>query len=300
MSPARATKAKPRKPPARARRAGLRAHLPVVEQRHLDLIGLGLVCVGVFLAFPLYLGWDGGALGEAVAEGLAYLAGVVGLAAPVALVAAGALLVLRPVLPSARPVRAGALCLFAGTTLALAAGTLGLGPDGERPGFFVAPFFEERGGVVGEALLWASSTLLSTIGSHILALFLFCAAALLLTGATIAGVLRSTGSGLADTSRALSVPLGQRRARGGRERPAPEEPAAAPDKEPPGPQGRRFPSPPEPEEEPVVRATHVEAPSLDGAVRYPDLFGEQVPAADDAGPGASSTAAGTCSPNRSG
>ena len=58
-------------PPARKpakRRSKARAHrspvpwpprLPVLEQRHLDLIGLGLVAVGVFLAFPLYLRWEG-------------------------------------------------------------------------------------------------------------------------------------------------------------------------------------------------------------------------------------------------
>ncbi|HEV2752659.1 MAG TPA: DNA translocase FtsK [Solirubrobacteraceae bacterium] len=272
MPPARAKAAK-RKPPARARRAGLRAHLPVFEQRHLDVIGLGLVCLGVFLAFPLYLGWDGGALGEAAVDGLASLAGVVGHAAPVALVLAGALMVLRPVLPSARPVRAGALCLFAAATLALAAGTLGLGPDGERPGFFVPVFFEHRGGAVGEALFWASSTLLSTVGAHILALFLFCAATLLLTGATIAGVMRSTGSGLADTSRALRAPLVERRARGEREPTGAEEHAAR--QQPVAPPAPRPVVPPEPEDqEPIVRATHVEAPSLDGAVRYPDLFGD--------------------------
>src|SRR4051794_12951376 len=39
----------------RARRAALhwRPRLPVIEQRHLDLAGLGLVAAGVFLAFPL-------------------------------------------------------------------------------------------------------------------------------------------------------------------------------------------------------------------------------------------------------
>ncbi|MGH2841453.1 MAG: DNA translocase FtsK, partial [Solirubrobacteraceae bacterium] len=40
--------------------------------------------------------------------------------------------------------------------------------------------------------------------------------------------------------------------------------------------------PPEPEAgEVVIRATHVEAPSLDGATRYPDLFGDEPPPHDD-------------------
>ena len=75
MSPARAPKAKKRKPPARARRSGLRVSLPVLEQHHFDLIGLGLVAMGVFLAFPLYLGWNGGTVGEAVADAHSSAAG---------------------------------------------------------------------------------------------------------------------------------------------------------------------------------------------------------------------------------
>jgi hypothetical protein len=60
------------KPRARAQRSSLGAlGLPALEQRHLDLIGLGLVALGVFLAFPLYLGWDGGAAGQAATDGLA-------------------------------------------------------------------------------------------------------------------------------------------------------------------------------------------------------------------------------------
>ena len=76
---------------------------------------------------------------------------------------------LRPVLPAVRPFRAGALCLFAALTLALAAGTFGIGPDGARHGYWNAPFFEPRGGIVGDALLYAVATAVSTIGAHILA-----------------------------------------------------------------------------------------------------------------------------------
>ncbi|MEA2288021.1 MAG: segregation ATPase FtsK/SpoIIIE, family, partial [Solirubrobacteraceae bacterium] len=60
--PASKSRSKPKPKPkagsrARARRSApmWRPRLPVVEQRHLDLAGLGLVAAGVFLAFPLYL-----------------------------------------------------------------------------------------------------------------------------------------------------------------------------------------------------------------------------------------------------
>src|SRR4051794_41414014 len=52
-----------------------RPRLPVLEQRHLDLAGLGLVALGVFLAFPLYLGGDGGEAGQGLVDALTWAAG---------------------------------------------------------------------------------------------------------------------------------------------------------------------------------------------------------------------------------
>ncbi|HWC26180.1 MAG TPA: DNA translocase FtsK 4TM domain-containing protein [Solirubrobacteraceae bacterium] len=268
---AAARKPAPRRPPAggrpraRARRSSLGAlGLPALEQRHLDVIGLGLVAVGVFLAFPLYLGWDGGAAGQAAKDGLAYLVGQVAYAVPVTIAAAGAILVLRPVLPTVRPFRSGALCLFAALTLMLAAGTFGLGPDGVRDGYWEAPFFEARGGIVGDALLYVVATAVSTIGAHILALFLFVAGVLLVTGASVAGVLRATGSGLVDTTRALgrAVPVQPRRAR--RAQPPPDgDPREQPEPEPHHPP------------EPAGRAGG--AGFWSGAARFPDIYGEPPP-----------------------
>jgi S-DNA-T family DNA segregation ATPase FtsK/SpoIIIE len=279
------------KPRPRARRSSIDAmRVPLLEQRHLDLIGLALVAVGVFLAFPVYLGWDGGAVGQAATDGLAYLVGRVALGVPVTVVAAGALFVLRPVLPAVRPFRAGALCLFLALTLALAGGTFGLGPPGVRHGYWDATFFQPRGGIVGDALLYAVATAVSTIGAHILAVFLFVAGVLLLTGASVAGVLRATGSGLADTTRAIGRVVPARAPATARQprqpRAKPRAPAADPaleadvpeldlphDLHPPEPRDTEF----------VITATHVEAPSLDGATRYPDIYGEPLP--EDGAPG---------------
>ena len=111
-------------PKARARRSSSswRPRLPVIERRHLDLAGLALVAAGVFLAFPLYLGWDGGAAGQPVVDGLTWALGTVAYAIPVALVAAGALIVMSPVLPAVRPFRAGAICLLGSALLLFGAG----------------------------------------------------------------------------------------------------------------------------------------------------------------------------------
>jgi DNA segregation ATPase FtsK/SpoIIIE, S-DNA-T family len=227
---------------ARARRSPLPwpPRLPILEQRQLDLIGLGLVAVGVFIAFPLYFGFDGGAAGQAIVDALTWAVGRVAWATPVALVAAGGLLVLRPVLPAGvRPFRSGALCLLASACLGLAVGTLGIGPGDGAP-------VDERGGHLGQLMADAATRAVSDIGAHILALFLFCAALLLLTGATVAGVLRATGTQVVETTRALRPPP----------RPRTEQP------------GRLL--PPEPEDEDVVVRSATR--ELDGALRYPDLF----------------------------
>src|SRR4051794_39342490 len=49
-----------------------------LQQRHLDLIGLFLIAVGVYLAFVLFFGWEGGKVGYGIETGLEYLVGSVG------------------------------------------------------------------------------------------------------------------------------------------------------------------------------------------------------------------------------
>jgi S-DNA-T family DNA segregation ATPase FtsK/SpoIIIE len=72
-----------------------RPHLPHgLEQRHLDLIGLLLIAVGVYLAFVLFFGWEGGKVGYGIETGLEYLVGSVGARiATVLLLVTGAVIV---------------------------------------------------------------------------------------------------------------------------------------------------------------------------------------------------------------
>jgi DNA segregation ATPase FtsK/SpoIIIE, S-DNA-T family len=185
-----------RKP--RARRAApqpaWRERVPVLEQRHCDLIGLALMALGVFLAFLVYLGWQGGAAGGWLVDELRRLVGSMHYLVPVALLAAGTVLVMRPVLPAVRPFRAAAACLFAAGCLALAAGTLGLGGGATS---------EDNGGLAGEGLYELTSTALGQVGTHIVAVFLFLAGVLLLTGASVASVLKATGDSVTTTGRKL-------------------------------------------------------------------------------------------------
>jgi S-DNA-T family DNA segregation ATPase FtsK/SpoIIIE len=259
--------AKPR-PRARRSTATWAPRLPHLEQRQLDLIGLALVALGVFLAFPLYAGWDGGAGGRAVLLGLADLVGEVRFAGPVALAAAGGLLVLKPVLPTLRPFRAGALCLLLATTLALAAGTFGVGPGAHADTWWQLADMRDRGGALGEGLLRVTSLLAGTVGAHILAIFLFTAGVLLLTGGTVAGALRATASAAADTTRALRTP------RTGED--APEGGSPIGSDVPPARDAKagRAIAPPEPEDVDLIIRPGEAQRELDGAVRYPDIFGD--------------------------
>ncbi len=269
-APARSKKARKKPPPRRAKRSLLATrplHLPRpdLEPHHIDIAALALIAVGIFLGGVAYLHWSGGALGNGAVKGTRFIFGALGYAVPAALVAGGALILAREVRPPGRPLRTGTLCLTAAITLALAAGTFGLGP-GTLHGseFWRATAFESRGGVVGQGELWITGHLFSTLGASILAVFLFAAGLILVTGATLAGIVRATGAGMAGTSRALRRSTEEIAATV--RRPATEAGRALSTRGQLPDDGEPL-LPPEPDTaELVVRATHVEAPPIEGVV----------------------------------
>jgi S-DNA-T family DNA segregation ATPase FtsK/SpoIIIE len=250
---------------------------PVLDQRQRDVLGLALVAAGVFMGFVLWGAGPsaaGGRAGHGLAVALGWAFGRARIFAPVVLVLGGGLLLLRPVLPAVRPLRTGAICLFASITLALAAGTFGLSSAPQattRP--WSSLHLQGHGGVAGQAIYEISHRLVQSVGVDILVVFLLLAGVILLTGASLAGVLRATGGGLADSTRLIRR-LG---APGARE--AATGPAEAHDMSPPEPSSREL----------IVRATHVEAPSHDWseddqptAAWDAEEPGESTPAGEDA------------------
>jgi len=168
-----------------------------LDQRHLDLIGLGCVVLGIYLVFVLYFGWNGGRLGSGIRDGLQYLIGLASYAIPVALFAVGAILIFKPSMPSTRPLRTGAAFLLGGLLLAFAAGTFGLGGGrSENLSYFDPGWFPDHGGVIGESVYWLLATLLQPFGAHLVAVFALIAGILLLTGTTVAAVLSRSGSAI--------------------------------------------------------------------------------------------------------
>jgi S-DNA-T family DNA segregation ATPase FtsK/SpoIIIE len=264
-------------PPKRATRSLLAARpslpalrLPELEPHHVDILGLGLIALGILLGGVAYLHWDGGTLGDGAVTAMRFVLGALGYVVPAALVVAGGLVLARELRPPGRPLRTGVICLTAAITLALAAGTLGVGP-GQLHGaaFWRAAAFEDRGGIVGQGELWVTSHLVSTLGADILAVFLFVAGLILVTGAGVAGVVRATRTGVAGTTRVIrrstgSMATAARRPVTAAAQARATEAAGVRTTEGPGPAAPIEPLlPPEPDtSELVVRATHVEAPPI--------------------------------------
>ncbi len=194
--PARGQK---RKPAARGR-GGARGRArgrtsPEVMQRRLDLAGLCCIGLAVYLGYVLYLGWNGGAVGNGSETALDYAVGAGAVVVPVAFGLAGIGLILRPFLPSPKSVAVGVTAIAAGLLLALAAQTAGLGPEGVRKGLFDPSFFPHHGGGIGEVLYWATSTLFDRIGAHIIAIVLLVSGILMLTGRSVSDMVRAARRG---------------------------------------------------------------------------------------------------------
>ena len=166
----RPSKARPRSPArVRTKKKQRRAK----GNAHPELVGLGMVTVGLFLAAVSLLGWDGGTVGSNVNDWLDRAIGDARYVLPVALVAVGALMVGRSQLVDLRPFRTGLVAFCGGLVLLLG---------------------EERGGALGTALDTIFGTLLGSTGSFLLGAFLLSAGLLLVTGASVGALLRRSAS----------------------------------------------------------------------------------------------------------
>jgi S-DNA-T family DNA segregation ATPase FtsK/SpoIIIE len=247
--------------------------LPVLDQRGRDVLGLALVAVGVFMGFVLYGGWEGGRAGHGLAVALGWALGKARVLAPPALIGAGGMLLLAQALSARRsllgdPRSIGGVCLFAAATLALAAGTLGLSSGAAHgDAAWKSAYLQSHGGVVGEGLYQLADKLVQGVGVDILVIFLLFVGATLITGASLGGALRATGSGLVETTRMMRS-LSARREDD--EQALPEgfdmhEFAAAPGLQPPEPDTAEL----------VVRATHVEGPAQEDPSIQDEPLGQE-------------------------
>jgi S-DNA-T family DNA segregation ATPase FtsK/SpoIIIE len=240
--------------------------LGVLDQRSREVIGLALVALGVFMGFVIFGGWDGGGVGHGLAVAFGWALGKARILAPLALIGAGGMLLLRQSLPFQRslprdPRTIGAICLFAGVTLALAAGTLGVssGP-GSSETAWTSTHLQARGGAFGELLYRLAHHLVQDVGVGILVVFLLLVGVILITGASLGGTLRATGSGVVETTRMMRSLRAPAEEQQDEDAPAGDfdldaYAAALPGMYPPEPENGEL----------VVRATHVEGPAQETA-----------------------------------
>src|SRR4051794_15475718 len=140
--------------------------------RHPELWGLGLVALGIFLGSIVYAGWNGGYVGGALADGFRALIGGATYVVPVTFTVVGALMVVRSALVDVRPFRAGLIVVTAGLMIALG---------------------RDQGGYLGQMLGGAVGIAIGATGSTILGILLLLIGALLLSGASLGAILRSSG-----------------------------------------------------------------------------------------------------------
>ena len=142
------------------------------NQQHPELIGLGLVALGIFLASVLYLGWSGGMVGGWIADGFTAAIGSAAYVAPVAFVVVGSLMVARSALVDVSPFRTGLVVTAFGLLAAL--GTA-------------------HGGAVGRGLEGMFGLLVGSTGTTIIGVLALIIGSLLLSGASAGALVRRSG-----------------------------------------------------------------------------------------------------------
>ncbi len=155
--------------PSRVKKRTTRKKRARAAHEHPELIGLGLAAIGLFLSSLLYLGWEGGVVGEQVESGLRDVIGSAAYVAPLALVVVGALMLFRSALLEVKPFRTGLAVTVVGLMV-----TLG----------------SEHGGAVGNVLGGGIAKLLGGTGAALLGLTALLAGGLLLSGASYGALLR--------------------------------------------------------------------------------------------------------------
>jgi DNA segregation ATPase FtsK/SpoIIIE, S-DNA-T family len=184
------------RPKKKGRRRGApnRTH----SHHHPELVGLGLVAAGVFLAAVLWFGLSGGPVAEAATAAVGWAAYL----APLVLVPLGALIVGRSALVSLRPFRLG-----------LTVGLLGL----------QAALGSAHGGAAGRGVEWTLALGVGRAGSTILGVLLTVVGALLLTGASLGAILRRSGRAVRHARTRVRRPARSGHVRGTVPRTRPEE-----------------------------------------------------------------------------
>ena len=168
----------------RAARPAPRPEGSATRHRH-ELAAIACVALAVFLAFVIYLGWDGGTLGRWLGGMARWLVGLLVFALPLLLCFVAYMLVARDDRRPRRGVSWGIALIVAAFVLSAAADAFGVFA-GERPErLFRDTYMSVHGGAAGEALWAALHGVIGRIGVDVLVVALFVAGVLLATGSSL-------------------------------------------------------------------------------------------------------------------
>jgi DNA segregation ATPase FtsK/SpoIIIE, S-DNA-T family len=167
-----------------------RARPTAAAHQHPELIGLGLVALGLFLTIVLWLGGGGGVVGDRVGGAARFLIGGAVVLVPAALLVVGGLLLARSELIDLRPFRTGLIVLGFSLLFAFGGDRFGLGPDGPAPKTLDPEVVDEHGGILGGAFYIVVEKLVGEAGFTIVTVFGFLGGLLLVTGASAGTLLR--------------------------------------------------------------------------------------------------------------
>jgi S-DNA-T family DNA segregation ATPase FtsK/SpoIIIE len=175
--------------PSRVKKRTRKVKRKAGGEQHLELIGLGLIALGIFLASVLYLGWSGGMVGGGIVDGFIAIIGSAAYVAPIACLAVGGLMVARSSLVDVRPFRTGLIVTTFGLLAALGS---------------------THGGGLGSGIEGLFGLLLGSTGTTIVGVLALVVGALLLTGASAGAIVRRSGHAVKrahSRARRASVPL---------------------------------------------------------------------------------------------
>jgi S-DNA-T family DNA segregation ATPase FtsK/SpoIIIE len=175
---------------------------PLASRHRRELAAIGCLAVAVFLAFVLYLGWDGGSLGRWLGDVARWLVGILAFALPFILGLVAYLLVVREERRPRRGLSWGVGLIVCGVALAAAADAFGVF-SGERPvPLFRDDYMSIHGGILGEVQWAVLSPFVGRVGVDILVVALIAAGLLLVTGSSLRQWASHSKEGVAAAGRA--------------------------------------------------------------------------------------------------
>ncbi len=167
----------------RRKKRALRPRMPARTKRkrkqkqrgrqHPELIGLGIVAFGLFMATVLYAGWNGGYVGGWIADVYKVMVGSLAFALPALFVVVGGMMIARSTLLDLRPFRTGLFVLALGLLFVLG---------------------RAHGGYAGRGLESLFSKLIGNAGVTLLGATTIAVGVLLLSGASIGALLRGSSA----------------------------------------------------------------------------------------------------------